>query len=867
MRIHSYGYNSDWSEKASSVLTIHDFGQALLGDISTSPHLNASGVETPLVLIGHSMGGVVIKKAFLLAKQDPQYHSLAGRFHTMFFLATPHRGADSAQLLRNMIKLSFVHSEKAYVTDLIPNSGAIQIINDEFRHAYQGVNLWSFFETLLTSLGLIVEKDSAIIGLPGERIQLLNADHRNVCKFDDPTDNNYRTLRNAFVSTIDSIEHTHLSAKEEEERSQMRRLSLYLGGTDRPEADLASILEKKLSGSCLWINEKESFQDWEYGYDDAPRCYWLRGEPATGKSTLVAHIIDYLEHRNRECSYFFMKYGDATRSSVASMLLSLAWQMSRLNSAVRRELSAMCTDGEILDKTDERGIWQKIFVSRIFNIKMKQTQYWIVDALDECSNQNVLFPLLSKIPRHFALRVFLSSRPSIATERMFIQEQLSPTMDHIERENSLRDIRMLLEARSPYLPVYSETARSDLIDKIVNKSNGNFLWTSLILRELEDASSEEQILQVLESVPEEMDDVYRRILDRILATPRSLELAKAIIRWVVCAARPLLAEELKEAIKMDIHETPHNLEKDAGTVCGHLVYVDTKKRVQIAHQTVRAYLVRDGLDSEFAVKRPQAQSRLAEICLKYLCGDEMKTPRHRRATKSSRQPEKSAFAVYAAICFSEHVAKSSSSIDAPFIALNSFLRGNVLTWIEFVAATQDLSCLIQTAKNFKIYLERRAKYRSPLGQEVSNVSAWASDIIHLVARFGRPLLMHPASIQFLLPSVCPKESMIHKTFKDYPRNLQLVGFSYREWNDQLNCTIYPQGQAYALACCAERYAVGLSDGSIRIYHEVTCQEELRLTHTEGVRHLVLSCSGAQLAAAGRKKVRTSWTLSRWSLSN
>ena len=141
MRIHSFGYNSDWSEKASNILTIHDFGQALLGDMFTSPHLNTSGLETPLVLIGHSMSGVVIKKAFLLAKQDPQYRALAGRFHTIFFLATPHRGADSAQLLRNMIKISFVHSDKAYVANLVPNSGAIQIINDEFRHAYQGLHL------------------------------------------------------------------------------------------------------------------------------------------------------------------------------------------------------------------------------------------------------------------------------------------------------------------------------------------------------------------------------------------------------------------------------------------------------------------------------------------------------------------------------------------------------------------------------------------------------------------------------------------------------------------------------------------------------------------------------------------------------
>jgi hypothetical protein len=72
----------------------------------------------------------------------------------------------------------------------------------------------------------------------------------------------------------------------------------------------------------------------------------------------------------------------------------------------------------------------------------------------------------------------------------------------------------------------------------------------------------------------EMDDLYARILDRLMATPRNVHLAKAILRWTVCAARPLLVEELKEAIKLDIHEVPYSLDKTAGSICGNLVYVD-----------------------------------------------------------------------------------------------------------------------------------------------------------------------------------------------------------------------------------------------------------------------------------------------------
>ena len=177
-----------------------------------------------LVLIGHSMGGIVIKKVLLLAQQDPLYHHIATRIHAMFFLATPHRGANSAQLLSKMLKVAVSYGTKPYVESLMPNSETIQVINDAFRHAYQGIHLWSFFETVKTSLGMIVEKDSAVLDLPGERVQLLNADHRNVCKFEDPTDSNYITLRNAFVVTIDSIEATYYSDQKVDRQQHMRCL-------------------------------------------------------------------------------------------------------------------------------------------------------------------------------------------------------------------------------------------------------------------------------------------------------------------------------------------------------------------------------------------------------------------------------------------------------------------------------------------------------------------------------------------------------------------------------------------------------------------------------------------------------------------
>lgn len=60
VRIHAFGYKADWGEKQDSVLDVRDFARSLLGDIKDNPDIRRS--NTSIVLIGHSMGGIVMKK-------------------------------------------------------------------------------------------------------------------------------------------------------------------------------------------------------------------------------------------------------------------------------------------------------------------------------------------------------------------------------------------------------------------------------------------------------------------------------------------------------------------------------------------------------------------------------------------------------------------------------------------------------------------------------------------------------------------------------------------------------------------------------------------------------------------------------------
>ena len=125
----------------------------------------------------------------------------------MYFLATPHQGSDLTKTLTNILRVSY--GQKPFVTELVRNSGSITSANKNFQYYADDLQLWSFYETVPCSLiftsAMIVDKASAILGYTNERTHLLNADHRGVCKFDTPSDPNYRTLRNALVTTVESI--------------------------------------------------------------------------------------------------------------------------------------------------------------------------------------------------------------------------------------------------------------------------------------------------------------------------------------------------------------------------------------------------------------------------------------------------------------------------------------------------------------------------------------------------------------------------------------------------------------------------------------------------------------------------------------
>ncbi|KAI9688304.1 MAG: hypothetical protein M1820_010273, partial [Bogoriella megaspora] len=526
VRIHAFGYKADWGEKRGSLSDIHDFGHSLLGELHNSPTLRKDA--TPIILVGHSMGGIVIKKAYILARQDPSFDDIAQRFHSFYFLATPHRGSDLTKTLTNILKVTF--GQKPYVNDLERNSSTIAMVNDTFRHYASDVKLWSFYETIPSDLKVtnvtIVDKSSATLGYSNERIVPLNADHRGVCKFIDTYDPTYITIRNALCNTVDSIIVEATPAKVTSSRDNRRRLEEFLGNPEIPEDDLSTLLDCRHTDSCAWLAQRPDFVDWECSWSRAPPVLWLTGHPATGKSVLCGHVVEYLQQRNSSVAYFFFRHGRLGRQTISACLRSLAYQMAFNSESVRQEILDLAQNDISWDFEDEKATWRKLFVNGIFCRDTAEPQYWVIDAVDEAVKSEQLIRLIPHLPKN--VRLFVTSRNTQDIENAISGVSRFVKYKGISSSETMIDIRSLVSSKMDMIPA---GANEHLRQKIMEKSAGCFLWVRLVLQELEYCYTEEAVEEALEEIPSDMNALYSRMLRLLPSSPRALKLAKSILTW------------------------------------------------------------------------------------------------------------------------------------------------------------------------------------------------------------------------------------------------------------------------------------------------------------------------------------------------
>ncbi|RFU27778.1 hypothetical protein B7463_g8557, partial [Scytalidium lignicola] len=370
---------------------------------------------------------------------------------------------------------------------------------------------------------MVLEKDSSILGYPGEILKALHADHHNVCKFERAQDSNYISVRNALKTLVERFRSTGQRLLGTQGRSQLQHLEELLAASENQNEDLEFFQKRWTPGTCEWILSSSQFQKW-ISESSSPSFLWLYALPANGKSVLSSFIINHLL-RESSCVYYFSRFGDHSKRSLSACLRSLAFQIAQQLPLFHRALNDMRFSTTTLEKIDPKVIWEKIF-HVLFSMRFHTTMYWVIDALDESNHPQLLVQLMHTMSNSPApIKVLLDSRRT---------PELISTFD-----------RLAVNARVIYIPI--EDTKRDILDG----AGGNFLWASLAVIEIMKCNSQEDLDETLAGIPHGMQQLYQRMESSILNTskPRDRLLAKTVLTWAVCSRRPLMLDELSQALK------------------------------------------------------------------------------------------------------------------------------------------------------------------------------------------------------------------------------------------------------------------------------------------------------------------------------
>ncbi|TLS25676.1 hypothetical protein PpBr36_07275 [Pyricularia pennisetigena] len=834
------------------------------------------------------MGGCVAKKTYIIARQDPTCKEFAKRFHSIFFLGTPHRGSKLAVILSYWVLLA--SGGKKYVRDLVPDSEVLSEINEEFYPFALDLRLWSFYETLPIGIAglsqIVVNKESATLGYDHEEKSPLNADHRQVCKFATQRDPNYKSVRNALLTSIDLIREIGRRdpgtadpnspfpggppSSMSELADEISRTGKFLDASSDLEDDFVTLQLLREPESCKWIAERHFFTCWKGGA--VPRILWVNGRPGTGKSILSSYVVDQLQPPSFICSYFFFRHGIDGRTSLSDCLRSLLFQMAAQDISVRRCILQFEADEMAWDRRNEMSVWRNLITGCVGKLPSMSKHCWVLDGLDECKDSSSVFTkqILSSLPR--GLRVFVTSRPLEQLQRGLAILDQRVHVHNLSDDDTSGDIGLFVQAKLKELGrPENASERNVLCQKILSKASGSFLWVRLIMQEFEKTWTRGSMEEVLEKVPMDLQEMYLRILKTVEESKTNAELAKVILRWVVLSSRPLSVDELCTAVRLDANQDLQNGIRAIPALCGNLVFVDQGNKVQIVHKTAREFLTSPTCKSEIIVVKAEDHSRQGIVLLRFLSGDALKrtrqTPmpvlRTRSRIKSSGNTvglQDDILTNYAASHFSDHLRHAAGRNEELAKELSVFLESrNILTWIEYLAQKDDLGKIRTAAKNLRTYLDRRRRSVTQADRSVFLVDSWIIDLTRVCTKFGSQLLSCPSSIHTIIPPLCPLESAIQAFGAGGPRfpSLKVKGLSSTTWDDRISIIDFEGQQekdAIAVVHGEQFFAVGFLNGHISVFDTTSAKRVDELTHPEKLQQLEMGPEDRYLVSSGKELI-------------
>ncbi|KAI1176685.1 hypothetical protein F4777DRAFT_247196 [Nemania sp. FL0916] len=493
-------------------------------------------------------------------------------------MGTPHRGSTAAgvgELVRKAASFVLMDTNSLVLNSLALRNSDLERCQDTFSSLWSKYNFQvkTFQEGLPLELPLrlgqskmtkIVPDISSCLGDWRERAEILNGDHRSMCRYANTKDPNYKKvsteLRNVYEHLHNRIVQELIHKKQDIQHMKypemfFRQLSIGL-----PEDD-----------TCQWLLGTASFKAW-IQRDNANGLLQIIGKPGSGKSNLMRWVLEIIETKvdigTCVLSHFFNGRGEPLEHSFEGLIRSILYQLwtQHLPSLIVTQKRSSDTQVQKLD-----AIWYKWLgtlkskLEQIFSDPdfAPQRTIILIDALDECDSQDVpeILYFLDKLMTQARIRgvqldVCVSRReyPNIAFKN---------TLEiHMDRHNVV-GIEQYTRRRFEMAGI-PERDIGLWQTTISEKSSGIFLWVVLvvdmILKEFANGENNKFVLTRIKSLPQTLGALYAEIIKDIMAGEDS-EMALRLLQWAILATDRLRVREWHHILAFIRKEPPDSLEE------------------------------------------------------------------------------------------------------------------------------------------------------------------------------------------------------------------------------------------------------------------------------------------------------------------
>ncbi|KIM94317.1 hypothetical protein OIDMADRAFT_184403 [Oidiodendron maius Zn] len=188
-RIATYSYKSDWRDREVKT-SLRECAEQFL-NILSQHRQHANECRRPLVLIGHSLGSLVIQQALVIAVHQQDFTDLRLSIAGIIFLGGPFQGSNAAMFGKWLAQLS--GRDTSLLEWLEKDSPHLQALSRDFWGSHSDWDIVCFYEKRDADYGLLKAKivSSQSASLVGKRAMFLDTDHSGLNKFGGEHDENF----------------------------------------------------------------------------------------------------------------------------------------------------------------------------------------------------------------------------------------------------------------------------------------------------------------------------------------------------------------------------------------------------------------------------------------------------------------------------------------------------------------------------------------------------------------------------------------------------------------------------------------------------------------------------------------------------